>query len=563
MKHSFFIFLALMFAGFLPRSAHAQSPLPVELAFQVSVARTSPDRAVLTWVVAPGHHLYRDQFQVSVVDGSASSTVAISLPEGVWRDDPDMGKTQVFSSPGHVDFSLPKDSSVISLRYQGCADAGMCYPPQEKTIKLDPELKVEQGTVSVAADNAPETSDFSFSLLVLAFLGGLVLNILPCVLPVLAIKAAAFLTPKHSQQARRGLLFYSLGVLLSFVILGGVLAWVRPSDAGWGFQLQSSWFVGVLTVVFLLMGAALMDWVRLPSFASGRISALVSMRGLSGDFFAGVLAVIVASPCVGPFLGSALAVAFLVPPAQALLIFIAMGVGLAFPALLLAAFPRTASFLPKPGAWMETFKKVLSLPLLLAALWLAWVLSRLTSNGVAASVVAAVCLFLFFIRVMAGNSQRRPLMMGAAAAAVSLVAVLVAAPFRADEKTPVMLSSDAFTPPPTVMVGPYGSQPFTPDRLEVLRSQGRIVFVSIGADWCITCKANEATVLSKPEFTKALASKNAVWLVGDWTRKNPQIAAFLKSRNAVGVPLYLVFRPDGVRQLPQILTQEEIAKALI
>lgn len=566
------MFLAILVVGWLlPAFGHAAGPLTVEQAFQVSVTRAGEGRAALSWIIEPGHHLYRDQFQVRIQENASASTLILDLPAGTWRDDPDMGRTQVFSTSGHHEFALPSATHTVVLRYQGCADAGICYPPQERTINLDTaQVSAPSATLAIpgplppATPSAPDSGrGLSWTVLALAFLGGLILNILPCVLPVLAIKASAFLVPGHATSARTGLLAYSAGIVLSFLLLGGVLALVRPDNAGWGFQLQSPWFVGGLTLVFLLMGSALMGWWTLPAFGVGRVSGLVSRTGAWGDFLAGVLAVVVASPCVGPFLGTALAVAFLLPASQALVLFLAMGLGLAFPALVLALVPAARACLPRPGPWMERVRLLMGVPLFLAALWLAWVFSRLTSPGLALALLLPVIALLGTYRLRRTFKHKDRWSALAAPAALALVTILVLRPSETSPTQVTSHSSDLFTPTPALVVGPYGAQPFTPARLEQLRAQGRTVFVSIGADWCITCKANEATVLDRPEFSRTLASRNAVWLEGDWTRQDPEIAAFLRSRNAVGVPLYLVFRPDGVRQLPQILTQEEVARALL
>lgn len=569
---AFFMFLAILVAGGLvPVLGQAAAPLAVEQAFKVSVSRAGEGRAALSWIIEPGHHLYRDQFQVRVQEEASASTLVLDLPAGTWRDDPDMGKIQVFSTSGHHEFALPASAHTVVLRYQGCADAGICYPPQERVINLDtaqasapaPALAMP---VILPSTDAPSQSipTLSWTILFLAFLGGLVLNVLPCVLPVLAIKASAFLTPHHTTSARKSLLVYSAGIVLSFLILGGVLALVRPDNAGWGFQLQSPWFVGTLALVFLVMGSSLMGWWSLPALRAGRILGLVSRPGAWGDFFAGVLAVVVASPCVGPFLGTALAVAFLLPPSHALVMFFAMGLGLAFPALALALVPAARALLPRPGPWMEKVRIFMGVPLFLAALWLAWVFSRLTTPVLALFLFLPVIVGVGVYRLLRPSHGTPRWAAMAAPAVLALVAVWALYP--AENALPVQvatLSSGQFTPTPSTVVGPYGAQPFSPARLEQLRAQGRTVFVSIGADWCITCKANEATVLDRPEFSQTLALRNAVWLEGDWTRQDPEIAAFLRSRNAVGVPLYLVFRHDGVRQLPQILTQEEVARALM
>jgi thiol:disulfide interchange protein DsbD len=406
---------------------------------------------------------------------------------------------------------------------------------------------------------------------------------------VLALKVSALLdaSPGAARRARHRMEAYAGGILFTFVLLGGLLAFLRPAGAGWGFQLQSPWFVGGLVGGFVFMAASMAGWWTFPAVRGQWISSALSRHDWIGDALSGALAVIVASPCVGPFLGAALATAFLVPPLQAALLFLAMGLGLAAPALVLAWVPAARARMPRPGAWMETVRRWMALPLFAAALWLAWVLSRLSTPAIALAVIlGSLAVLAWLPRTSASLPAARrlsPLVLARVSAPLAVALLVLGswavpsgllagrAPTVALDRAPAdggtlsSLSTWAFTPTPDTVLslGPNGPQPFTPARLERLRQSGRTIFVSIGADWCITCTANDLAVLERPEFRAQLRKKDAVWLRGDWTRQDPAISAFLKSYGAPGVPLYLVFGPQGVKQLPQLLSTEQVRQALM
>ncbi|WP_306582469.1 thioredoxin family protein, partial [Dokdonella sp.] len=392
----------------------------------------------------------------------------------------------------------------------------------------------------------------AFALL-LALLGGVILNLMPCVLPVLSLKVLGLAQSGESAgTARRHALIYSAGVLVSFAAVGLAVVGLRAAGhaLGWGFQLQQPLFVAVLVYVMFAIGLSLSGVFNLGAGLAGVGSGLASRSGAAGDFFTGVLAVVVASPCTVPFMGSALAYAFTASPWAALLIFLALGLGLALPFLVIGYVPALARRLPRPGAWMETLKQFLAFPMYLTAAWLAWVLGNQRGiDAVGYVLVGAIVLALgLWLRE---HGRSRGLAVRALAALVLLAALVP------------LTRIDALAPASSTTAS--RAEPYSAQRLAELRAQGRGVFVDMGADWCVTCKVNERAVLHTDAFRDLLARSNSVLMTGDWTNADPAISAFLKEYKAVGVPLYVVFRPaeDGPGQvLPTLLTHRIVADAL-
>jgi thiol:disulfide interchange protein DsbD len=382
--------------------------------------------------------------------------------------------------------------------------------------------------------------------LLLALLGGLVLNLMPCVLPVLSLKALSLAQGGADRaSARRHALAYTAGVLLSFLALGALALGLRKAGLalGWGFQLQQPAVVAVLGLVIFALGLSLSGLWQASVALGDRAGALVRRDGLAGDFATGVLAVVLATPCTAPFMGAALAYAFTGPTAGGLLVFLALGLGLALPFLLIGFVPALARWLPRPGAWMDTFKQLLAFPLYATAAWLLFVLASLRGAdavwlwGVAAILVA----FAAWAWSRGGRGWRAAALLALLAVAWPLVGLhrmprpAAAAPARADGIATVAWSEQA---------------------LADLRGQGRVVFENMTAEWCVSCKANEKAVFARQRFRDALEAANAVYMVGDYTDVDPTITAYLQRHQAVGVPLYVVYPRGGGegRVLPVILT---------
>ena len=383
-------------------------------------------------------------------------------------------------------------------------------------------------------------------LLALALGGGLLLNLMPCVFPILALKAMALtrLSGAKLLDVRLEAATYTLGVVTAFVALGGALVALRAAGegVGWGFQFQSPVFVTAIAWLLFAVGLSLSGVFVVGVGLMGRGQALTGKTGYWGSFLTGVLAVIVATPCTAPFMGSAIAGALTLPSVDALCVFGAVGLGLALPYALIAVVPRIATLLPRPGAWMATLQQLLAFPMYAASVWLVWVVSQ--QSGPAGVLTAGTGLLgvglagwaLGFANHHAGWSAR--VARGAALAALIGLAGLL------------YLGTGA----PTEQ-----AEPFSTARLDELRGEGRPVFVNMTAAWCLSCLVNEKIALSPPAVRQAFARSNIAYLKGDWTRQDPAISSFLHTLGQDGVPLYVFYAPGRPPiVLPQILSESTI-----
>ncbi|MEE9476687.1 MAG: thioredoxin family protein [Roseateles sp.] len=397
-----------------------------------------------------------------------------------------------------------------------------------------------------ASTAAPQSELGLLPALALALLGGLILNLMPCVFPVLSIKALA-LVNKGNHRAEG--LAYTAGVLLSFAALAGVLIALRAGgqQVGWGFQFHSPVFVLVVAYLLFLVGLNLSGLFEIGGSFTGLGSGLAARNGLTGSFFTGVLAAVVATPCTAPFMGAALAFALAQPAAVMLAVFLALGLGLALPFLVLAFWPAAQRWLPRPGAWMDTFKQALAFPMYAAVVWLLWVLAQQAGpDGVALALGGLVLMaFGLWWRHSSGASA-----VGTGAAVLCVVVALGA--------------SAALRPVTAPAAASAGTEAFSPERLAELRAQNQPVFVNLTAAWCISCLVNERVALSRPEVHEAFAKAGVTYLKGDWTREDPTITAVLKAHGRSGVPLYLYYAPGAAEAqvLPQILTPGLVVEAI-
>jgi thiol:disulfide interchange protein len=424
-------------------------------------------------------------------------------------------------------------------------------------------LKSSDGSVQALSVNAPAgpvpDADFAASTgaggitlllaLGLAFLGGLILNVMPCVLPILAMKALALAghAGEHSRALREGFA-YAAGAVLSFLIFGLVIVLLRQGGAaiGWGFQLQEPLAVAGFALLIFAAGLNLSGLFEIGSITAG--DGLAQRSGATGAFFTGVLAVAVAAPCTGPFMAPALGFALTQTTGSALLIFLSLGIGFALPFLVLGIWPRALSFLPRPGPWMLRLKQFLAFPMYGAAAFFAWVLAQETGpNGVVILLAAAVALALAaWLWSVTRDLGARGRGLGLAAALLVLLAGLYGL---------VLLPAGATAPPAA-----SNAENFTPEKLASLRASGKPVFVDATAAWCITCLVNEQAVLSRPSVKAAFAAHNVTYLVADWTNRNPAITKLLDANGRSGVPLYLYYAPNAATPviLPQILTENTV-----
>lgn len=387
-----------------------------------------------------------------------------------------------------------------------------------------------------------------WTLVLGALLGGLLLNIMPCVFPILSLKAIALARAGESEaKARAEGLAYTAGVVLACIGLGALLLALRAAgeQVGWAFQLQQPGVVVALLVLAAAITANFAGLFELPSFS-------VSMGGeRAGAFATGLLAAFVATPCTGPFMAAALGAALLLPVPQALLLFALLGLGLALPFLLLGFVPALRRMLPRPGAWMERFRRLMAIPMALTALALLWLTVQLGGRGfgiVALVLAFGVLLGLFVV----GKLQRSAKMAWPAFA-------LVAAPFLAFAL--IALPNVYEAKGAEAKASLLASQPFSRDALAAARASGKPVFLYFTADWCVTCKVNEAAAIERESTREAFEAAGVVTLVGDWTVRDEAITQFLTEQGAAGVPLYLWYAPgaSAPEQLPQVLTPDLLA----
>ena len=543
-------------------------PLPEEEAFRFEAIVGGPNQLLLRFTPAPGYYLYRDRSSVEV-RGEGVSAGAIAWPASTAHFDEHFGDVQVFFDQVEAPLPLFRQHTeatplTVVATFQGCQTDGICYPPMTREVALDLPAGGTVGGTSVPT-GTPEESGLKslppgqagattlWLALLLALGGGVILNLMPCVLPVLSLKALSLAQGGGDRRkARSQALWYTAGVLASFAAVGAAALALRQAGLalGWGFQLQQPGVITALALVMVAIGLSLSGVVAFGATLAGTGQSLAQKSGPAGDFFTGVLAVVVASPCTAPFMGSALAFAFAASPAVAIGVFLALGLGLALPFLLIGFVPALAARLPKPGAWMETFKHLLAFPMYLTAVWLLWVLAK--QRGADAIGLALVGVVGLGLGLWLWEKAR---FKGVAAKTLAaLVIALSLWPVVAVQRMPVPVRAEAST---------EGVVEYSAQRLEQLRRDGRVVFVNMTADWCVSCKANERTVLGRDAFKASLERAGAVYMKGDWTDVDPEITVFLETHKAVGVPLYVVYPRQGEpRVLPTILTQGIVDDAL-
>jgi len=374
-----------------------------------------------------------------------------------------------------------------------------------------------------------------------ALLGGLILNVMPCVFPILSLKAISLARAGGDEREARGeALAYTAGALLSCMALGGAILALRAAgaSAGWAFQLQDNRVIALLLVLVVAITANLAGLFALPQLDGGRAG-----RGAGGAFLTGVLAAFVATPCTGPFMAAAMGAAILMPWPLALAIFAGLGLGLASPFLALAFIPALRRRLPRPGPWMEWLRRIMAVPMALTALALGWLLWR-QGGGPGIMLAAVLGGMTLAFTALIGRAQRQgwPVLAPVLTGAFVLVVGGSAAA--------------SLLPPVRHQQGVAGAVAFSADRLAELRAEKRPIFLYFTADWCVTCKVNEAGAIGTDAVRDAFARRNVAVMAGDWTRGAPDITRFLEAQGRSGVPLYLFYAPGAAKpvELPQILT---------
>lgn len=519
--------------------------LPIDEAYQLE-ASTEAGQLSLDWQIAPGYYLYQHRFELLDHDWQPIEAKP-DFPAGKQiYDEYYERELTVYYEQVTFDLPLPPSARTLFVESQGCADAGLCYPPRTQKITIDPDTGIasiaDVDSVAMAAEPPPVRSSATslYLILLFALLGGIILNLMPCVFPVLSIKALS-LTSHHLSPHGRHLhgLAYTLGVVLSFVAIAGLLIALRQTGeaVGWGFQLQSPVFVGLLAYLFILMGLSFSGLLTLGTGLMNLGHTTTTGYSLQSSFMTGLLATVVASPCTAPFMGAALGFALVQPVWIALSVFMFLGLGMALPLLLLSWWPWLGTRLPRPGPWMVTFKEFLAFPLYLSGAWLLWVLGRQAGSDTVIAMVTGIILILFALWLL--KLRKTPFTRLVAMTAVIIALILPWQTYRGSGTQATHW------------------EPYTETRLQQLLDQGDAVFVNLTADWCITCLANEKMALSSTRITSAFAEQQITYLKGDWTNYNPEITQLLNLHQRSGVPLYLFYR-KGHRQpviLPQLLTE--------
>jgi cytochrome c biogenesis protein CcdA len=552
----------------VPAGAAPGSVLPIRLKAQWLACTDKvcvPEQAELTGSVTVGAPDKRDsrfdawrQALPAPLGGTAdfmftktTVRIAIPLPAAVEVTDPhlflsterviDYAATQTFAREGDTLFvEVPRarfdpqspDKLSALLRFNRGGDG----------VEID-AVPGDIPTIGMPLARAPAAPPVALPLLLLgALVGGLLLNVMPCVFPILSLKALSLARAGESEaQARAEGLAYTAGVVLACLALGMLLLALRGAgqEVGWAFQLQEPLVVAALLLLAVAIAANLAGLFEfaVPGFATA--------GSPQGAFATGFLAAFVATPCTGPFMAAAMGAALLLPVPEALALFASLGLGLALPFLALAFVPALRRMLPRPGPWMATFRRWMALPMGLTALALVWLASRLAGNGFALALLLAALVVVNFLNVL-GRRQRLGFGVGYVWT-FSLIAFLTFAAIGLH---------NTVHEPDAAEQGLLPAKPFSEAALADARRTGKPVFLYMTADWCLTCKVNERVAIEREETRAAFAKAGVIVLRGDWTRRDPAITRFLTAHGAAGVPLYLWYPAGGgePRQLPQVLS---------
>ncbi|MFM7330590.1 MAG: protein-disulfide reductase DsbD family protein [Brachymonas sp.] len=428
------------------------------------------------------------------------------------------------------------------------------WPPVAPAGQVSPELAAALAA-NAGASKAPiqaggEVNSLLPALL-LALLGGLILNLMPCVLPVLAIKVLGFANAPSNQARVAGGVAYTVGVVLSFLALGGLMLALRAGgeSLGWGFQLQSPAVIAALAVLFTLIALNLLGVFELANVLPSRVATLQAKNPQVDAFLSGVLAVAIASPCTAPFMGASLGFALGLPTWQALAVFAALGIGMASPYLAASLVPAVAGLLPRPGAWMDVFKKFMAFPMWATVVWLLWVIGQQTGvDGAAALLVLLLCLSM----LIWGLSLQGRARWVVAIISVALFAGLMPA-----------ISQNMLKIQENPINQAAGWQAWEPGKVEQLLAQNQPVFVDFTAAWCVTCQYNKKTTLAEPAVLQDFSAKKVQLLRADWTKRDPAITQAITALGRSGVPVYVIYKPGSAPVvLSEILSAQQIREEL-
>ena len=413
---------------------------------------------------------------------------------------------------------------------------------------LEAALRSNAGSTPASASNLTLGVAILFALL-----GGLILNLMPCVFPVLAIKVLGF--TRHADDRRGHRIAgaaYTVGVVCSFLALGGAMLALRAAgeQLGWGFQLQSPAVVAALATLFTVIGLNLAGLFEFGAFLPSSVATLESRHPVINAFLSGVLAVAIASPCTAPFMGASLGFAIGLPAIEALAVFAAIGLGMALPYLAASWAPAVARMLPRPGAWMDVFRKLMAFPMFATVAWLVWVLGQQAGIDGAAALLVLLVALAMLIWALTLHGRTRVVLGGVALVALAALAASFG---------PSIVQAPA--PQARAAQGPW--QAWEPGRVDQVLASGQPVFVDFTAAWCVTCQYNKKTTLADAQVMADLQAKNVALLRADWTRRDPAITAALGELGRNGVPVYVFYKKGAPPQvLSEILSVEEVRAAI-
>lgn len=444
-------------------------------------------------------------------------------------------------SPGQITVVLARTEGTGAWQIQ--APVSGTWPPAAPLVGVPPTL---EAALKAAAEPAPSIA--WLTALAGAMLGGLILNLMPCVFPVLALKVLGFAQMQQGQRLQLGWA-YTLGVLIFFTALGALLIGLRSAgeELGWGFQLQSPGVVAAMAVLFTVLALNLAGLFEFGQWVPGALASWQPRHPAANAALSGALAVAIASPCTAPFMGASLGAALTLPAWQGLSIFAALGLGMAVPYLLISAVPALGRALPRPGAWMLRFKQFMAFPMLATVIWLLWVLGQQSGIDGTAALMLLLLLLALFLWTLGWQPARR------VPACLALMALLLGLTWAGPQ---VLRTQDT-----RVESGLW--QAWAPGQVEQLNGQGRTVLVDFTAAWCITCQYNKQAALKDETFLADAKARKVVLLRADWTQRDPAITAALRALGRSGVPVYALYAPGRAPiLLSEVLTVQELRQAL-
>ena len=472
----------------------------------------------------------------------------------------DLPKNGVFKKPFTIKAlfydPISKRTYIIEKMFKGFENSFTPVSKDFKNFDFEKPVTTEKKSENLKVESNKSDNSSIFYYILLGFVGGLILNIMPCVLPVITLKLFEII--KYRQESRKGIfrhnLFYTLGILFTFLVLAIIITSLKSigTEVGWGFQLQSPRFIMVMIVALFIFTLNLFGLFEFSTPGGKHLGNIKTDSPYIGDFLSGVLATILSTPCSAPFLGTALTFAFSASTATIITVFMSIGIGLAFPFIITGFFPKLVHLFPKPGMWMVTFKKIMGFTLILTIIWLFDVYAVLVDgSGLVTKLLVLLSLILFAFLITKEKFQRLT------------VFLLCAIFFVYLWNTKIVSNSNAQSSNIEIVKGELMWKPWSRDAMKTHKENQELVFMDFTAKWCFTCKVNEKVVLETDEFKKLVAEKNVKLLLADWTKRDEIIGSFLKEQGLVGVPAYFIQKKDGsLISLGETITVSKIRENL-